>query len=175
MQPRAKARQHSQEWLSRATHSSRKMVASFMAGWALWMLLGPKLLFLEPGPGLHIPRPHPSPEPGPHSILLRNALFAQITGRALANFLLRPVGPRRPVPRPHPRSQGLPLGRVSWARGLDPPVSAGTEVVLCLHKAHLGLHLSGELSSLTPSDLQQYCGCERDRYVTLVLSSAPRR
>ena len=151
--PGAKARQHSAEELSRAPQGSRKAVASFTAGWAPWVLPGPKLLFVEPGPGLHVPHPHPSPEPGPHSLLLRNALFAQITGRALANFLLRPVGPRRPGPPPQPRSQGL-LGRVSWARGQGPPISAGAEVVLHLHKAHPGLHLFGELSSLTPSGLR---------------------
>lgn len=69
--------------------------------------------------GFIYPIPHPSPGLGlTHPVLLRKVLFAQLVGRALANFLLRLVGPGKPMPPTLPGSWDFLLAGLSVNAGM---------------------------------------------------------
>lgn len=94
--------------------------------------------FIYPIPGP--PQGWASPTP-----FLRKALFAQLTGRALANFLLKPMGPGKPMPG-------------SWDFLLAGPlVNAGMRLCFVC-QAHPGLSPFIGIAGLTPSGLLQSCG-----------------
>lgn len=70
--------------------------------------------------GFIYPIPCPSPGLGITHPVLRKVLFAQLVGRTLANFLLRLVGPGKPMPPTLPGSQDFLLA--------GPSVNAGTKL-----------------------------------------------